>query len=152
MVLRGTLHIGAQGPGEAIDRYMAMQRSIAASAELDREGERRGTRSRYRLADLMAYRTDAITCPPDHLPGQRLAPLRWSAVARSPIPNRCSTRTGERYPARSGAPPTLDEGCMTGAARVRRAACHRGAATYPSRSRRVSAAFRSAREDPHAIV
>jgi predicted amidohydrolase YtcJ len=71
MVMRGTKQIGIQGAEQAIDQYTAMQLYTAASAELNWESERRGTIHPHRLADLMAYRTDPITCPVDQLLGLR---------------------------------------------------------------------------------
>src|SRR5215469_3790903 len=71
MVTRGTKQIGIQGPEQAIDQYTAMQLYTAASAQLNWESERRGTIQPRRLADLMAYRTDPITCPVDQLLGLR---------------------------------------------------------------------------------
>src|SRR5262249_3278961 len=71
MVTRGTKQIGVQGPNQAIDQYTAMQLYTAASAELNWESERRGSIQPHRLADLMAYRTDPVTCPVDHLLGLR---------------------------------------------------------------------------------
>ena len=43
----------------------------AASAQLNWESERRGTIRPRRLADLLAYRTDPISCPVDQLLGLR---------------------------------------------------------------------------------
>jgi predicted amidohydrolase YtcJ len=54
-----------------IDQYTAMQLYTSASAELNWESERRGTIQPRRLADLMAYRTNPITCPVDQLLGLR---------------------------------------------------------------------------------
>jgi predicted amidohydrolase YtcJ len=71
MVTRGTKQIGIQGPDQAIDQYTAMQLYTAASAELNWESERRGTIQPRRLADLMAYRTDPITCSVEQLLGLR---------------------------------------------------------------------------------
>jgi len=71
MVTRGTKQIGMQGPEQAIDQYTAMQLYTAASAELNWESERRGTIQPRRLADLMSYRTDPITCPVEQLLGLR---------------------------------------------------------------------------------
>ena len=73
MVTRGTKQIGIQGAEQAIDQYTAMQLYTAASAQLNWESERRGTIQPRRLADLMAYRTDPITCPVDQLLGLRPA-------------------------------------------------------------------------------
>jgi predicted amidohydrolase YtcJ len=71
MVTRKTKQIGIQGPDQAIDQYTAMQLYTSASAELNWDSERRGTIQPHRLADLMAYRTDPITCPVDQLLGLR---------------------------------------------------------------------------------
>ena len=71
MVTRGTKQIGIRGAEQAIDQYTAMQLYTAASAELNWESERRGTIQPRRLADLMGYRTDPITCPVDQLLGLR---------------------------------------------------------------------------------
>ena len=67
MVTRGTKQIGIQGPEQAIDQYTAMQLYTAASAQLNWESDRRGTIQPRRLADLVAYRTDPLTCPIDEL-------------------------------------------------------------------------------------
>jgi predicted amidohydrolase YtcJ len=67
MVTRGTKHVGVQGAEYAIDRYTAVQLYTAASAELNWESDRRGTLQPRRLADLVAYRTDPMTCPIDEL-------------------------------------------------------------------------------------
>jgi predicted amidohydrolase YtcJ len=71
MVTWGTKQIGVQGSEYAIDQYTAMQLYTAASAQLNRESERRGTIQPRRLADLMAFRTDPITCLVDQLLGLR---------------------------------------------------------------------------------
>jgi predicted amidohydrolase YtcJ len=68
MVTRGTQHAGIQGPEYAIDQYTAVRLSTAAGAELDGESQRRGTLQTRKLADIVAYRTDPITCPLDDLP------------------------------------------------------------------------------------
>ena len=67
MATRGTKQVGIQGPEYAIDRYTAVQLYTAGSAELNWESQRRGTLQPRRLADLVAYRTDPITCPADQL-------------------------------------------------------------------------------------
>jgi len=67
MVTRGTKQIGIQGPEQAIDQYTAMQLYTAGSAQRNWESERRGTLQPQKLADLVAYRTDPITCPIDEL-------------------------------------------------------------------------------------
>jgi predicted amidohydrolase YtcJ len=67
MVTRGTKHVGVQGAEYAIDRYTAVQLYTAASAELNWESDRRGTIQPRKLADLVAYRSDPMTCPIDEL-------------------------------------------------------------------------------------
>ncbi len=67
MVTRGTKQAGIQGAEYAIDRYTAVQLYTAASAELNWESDRRGTIQPRKLADLVAYRTDPMTCPVDDL-------------------------------------------------------------------------------------
>jgi len=68
MVTRGTQQAGIQGPEYAIDQYTAVRLYTAAGAELDGESQRRGTLQPRRLADLVGYRADPITCPVDDLP------------------------------------------------------------------------------------
>jgi predicted amidohydrolase YtcJ len=67
MVTRGTNQVGIQGPEYAIDRYTAIELYTAGSAELYWESQQRGTIQPRRLADLVAYRSDPITCPVDQL-------------------------------------------------------------------------------------
>jgi len=67
MVTRGTKHAGIQGPEYAIDQYTAVQLYTAASAQLNWESERRGTIQPRRLADLVAYRTNPVTCAIDDI-------------------------------------------------------------------------------------
>lgn len=67
MVTRGTQQAGVQGPEYAIDQYTAVRLYTAAGAELNRESQRRGTLQARKLADLVAFRTDPITCPVDAL-------------------------------------------------------------------------------------
>lgn len=71
MVTRGTLKAGIQGPEYAIDQYTAVQLYTAAGARLNGESHRRGTLQPGRLADLVAFRSDPITCPIDDLPSLR---------------------------------------------------------------------------------
>jgi predicted amidohydrolase YtcJ len=73
MVTRGTKQVGIQGPEYAVDRYTAIELYTAGSAELDWESQRRGTVQPRRLADLVAYRSDPMTCPVDEL--LRLRPV-----------------------------------------------------------------------------
>ena len=67
MATRGTKHVSVQGPEYAIDRYTAVHIYTAGSAELNWESHHRGTLQAGRLADLIAYRTNPITCPVDEL-------------------------------------------------------------------------------------
>ena len=71
MVTRETLDVGVQGPEYAIDQYTAVQLYTSAGAELNGESHRRGTLQPHRLADLVAFRTNPITCPVDDLPSLR---------------------------------------------------------------------------------
>jgi predicted amidohydrolase YtcJ len=73
MVTRGTVKAGIQGPEYAIDQYAAVQLYTAAGAQLNGESHRRGTLQPGRLADLVAFRSDPITCPIDDLPSLRPA-------------------------------------------------------------------------------
>jgi predicted amidohydrolase YtcJ len=68
MVTRGTQRAGIQGPEQAIDRYSAVRLSTTAGAELDWEQSFRGALEPGRLADLVAYSADPLTCPTDDLP------------------------------------------------------------------------------------
>ena len=67
MVTRDTQDVGIQGPEYAIDQYTAIQLYTAAGAELSGESHRRGTLQPRRLADLVAFRTNPITCSIDEL-------------------------------------------------------------------------------------
>jgi predicted amidohydrolase YtcJ len=71
MVTRGTLKAGIQGPEYAIDQYAAVQLYTVAGAQLNDESHRRGTLEPRKLADLVAFRSNPITCPVDELPGLR---------------------------------------------------------------------------------
>lgn len=71
MVTRGTLKAGIQGPEYAIDQYTAVQLYTAAGAQLNGESHRRGTLEPGKLADLVAFRSNPITCPIDDLPQLR---------------------------------------------------------------------------------
>jgi len=68
MVTRGTLKVGIQGPEYAIDQYTAVQLYTVAGAQLNGESQRRGTLEPGKLADLVAFRSNPITCPIDDLP------------------------------------------------------------------------------------
>jgi predicted amidohydrolase YtcJ len=68
----GTLKAGIQGPEYAVDQYnTAVQLYTGAGAQLNSESHRRGTLEPRRLADLMAFRSNPITCPIDDLPSLR---------------------------------------------------------------------------------
>jgi len=71
MVTRVTLKAGIQGPEYAIDQYTALQLYTVAGAQLNGESHRRGTLEPRRLADLVAFRSNPITCPIDDLPSLR---------------------------------------------------------------------------------
>ena len=72
-VTRATEQVGIQGPEEAIDQYTAVQLYTVGGAQLDGESHRRGTLQPGRLADLVAFRADPITCPVDDLRSLRPA-------------------------------------------------------------------------------
>jgi predicted amidohydrolase YtcJ len=67
MVTRGTQHAGIQGPEYAVDRTTAIALYTEGSAELHWERARRGSIQPARLADLVGYRSDPLTCPVDEL-------------------------------------------------------------------------------------
>ena len=73
MVTRGTQKVGVQGQGPeyAVDQYTAVQLYTTAGAQLTGESDRRGTLQAGRLADLVAFRADPITCPVDDIPSLR---------------------------------------------------------------------------------
>ncbi|TMC91598.1 MAG: hypothetical protein E6J11_20035, partial [Chloroflexi bacterium] len=71
MVTRGTLKAGIQGSEYAIDQYTAVHLYTLAGAQLNGESHRRGTLEPRRLADLVAFRSNPITCPIDDLPSLR---------------------------------------------------------------------------------
>jgi predicted amidohydrolase YtcJ len=68
VVIRGTQKVGVQGPEYAADQYTSVQLYMAASAQLVDESDRRGTLQAGRLADLVAFRADPITCPVNAIP------------------------------------------------------------------------------------
>src|SRR6266704_5254540 len=71
MVTRGTLKAGIQGPEYAIDQYTAVQLYTFAGAQLNGESHLRGTLEPRRLADLVAFRSNPVTCPIYGLPSLR---------------------------------------------------------------------------------
>jgi len=68
MVTRQTESVGVQGPEYAIDRETAMRLATVAGAHLSGEQRRLGPLGPGRLADLVAFRTDPMTCEIDQLP------------------------------------------------------------------------------------
>ena len=67
MMTRQTASVGVQGPEYAIDRETAFRLAIVAGAKLSAEDERLGPLRGGRLADLVAFRGDPLTCPVDQL-------------------------------------------------------------------------------------
>jgi len=67
LVTRGTQGAGILGPEYAIDQFTAVRLYTSAGAQLDREDAQRGTLQVGRLADLVAFQADPITCPVDDL-------------------------------------------------------------------------------------
>jgi predicted amidohydrolase YtcJ len=67
LVTRGTQGAGVLGPEYAVDQYTAHWLYTAAGARFGGEADRRGTLQPRRLADLVAFRADPITCPIDDL-------------------------------------------------------------------------------------
>jgi predicted amidohydrolase YtcJ len=68
LVTRQTESIGIQGPEYAIDREIALRLATVAGATLSNERSRLGPLAPGRLADLVAFRTDPMTCEIDQLP------------------------------------------------------------------------------------
>ncbi len=73
LVTRGTQGAGVLGAEQAVDRYTALWLYTAAGAPLSGESGRRGTLQPRRLADLVAFAVDPVTCPVDDLPAVRPA-------------------------------------------------------------------------------
>lgn len=67
LMTRGTRDVGIQGPEYAIDQYTAFALYTAAGARLSGESHRRGTLLPNKLADLVAFSADPITCPVEGL-------------------------------------------------------------------------------------
>ena len=67
MVTWGTLKVRVQGAEYAIDRSRTVQRYTVAGAQLNSESHRRGSLEPGKLADLVALRSNPITCPIDNL-------------------------------------------------------------------------------------
>jgi predicted amidohydrolase YtcJ len=68
MVTRQTESVGIQGPEYGIDRETALRLATVAGAQLSNEDSRLGPLGPGRFADLVAYRTDPMTCDIDQLP------------------------------------------------------------------------------------
>jgi predicted amidohydrolase YtcJ len=68
MVTRQTESVGIQGPEYAIDRETALRLATVAGAHLSNEQSRLGPLAPGRLGDLVAFRTDPMTCAIDELP------------------------------------------------------------------------------------
>jgi len=66
---------GVLGQEHAVDRYTGVRLYTADAARLVGEGSRLGTLEPGKLADLVAYPADPITCPLDDVPGLRPALL-----------------------------------------------------------------------------
>ena len=97
MVTRGTLKAGIQGPEYAIDQYTAVQLYTAAGAQLNGESHRRGTLEPRRLADLVAFRSNPITCPIDDLPSASGPSSRWWEGEQSTIRRPCLGSRDKAY-------------------------------------------------------
>lgn len=67
LVTRGTRDVGIQGPEYSVDQHTAFELYTAAGARLSGESHRRGTLLPNKLADLVGFSADPITCPVDKL-------------------------------------------------------------------------------------
>lgn len=67
MVTRETRSAGVRGPEYAVDRYTAVYLSTAAGAQLNGDADILGTLQPGKLADLVAFPKDPITCRTDDL-------------------------------------------------------------------------------------
>ena len=63
MITRETASVGVQGPEYTVDRYTAMHLSTVAGAQLHGENDRLGTLEPGKLADIVAFHKDPMTCP-----------------------------------------------------------------------------------------
>jgi predicted amidohydrolase YtcJ len=68
MVTRQTESVGIQGLEYAVDRKTALRLATVAGAHLSDEPSRLGPLAPGRLADLVAFRVDPMTCEIDQLP------------------------------------------------------------------------------------
>jgi len=67
MATRGTKSAGVQGPEHAIPVTTALELYTRRSAQLNHEGDRRGTIAPGKVADLVAYPIDPVAVQPDEL-------------------------------------------------------------------------------------
>jgi len=67
MVTRQTEAVGIQGPEFVVDRETALRLATVAGAQLSGDGMRLGPLAAGRLADLVAFRGDPMTCDVDRL-------------------------------------------------------------------------------------
>ena len=67
LVTRRTESAGVLGAANAIDQYTALWLYTAAGAHFTGESIRRGTLQPRRLADMVAFSDDPVTCPVDQL-------------------------------------------------------------------------------------
>jgi len=63
LVTRGTRDFGIMWPEYVVDQYTAFELYTAAGARLSGESHRRGTLLPNKLANLVAFPADPITCP-----------------------------------------------------------------------------------------
>lgn len=91
MVTRGTASAGPLGTDQAVDRRTAFRLYTVDAARLVPRGDRSGTLAPGRLADLVAYTENPLTCDVDLLPD--LAPA-LTVVGGTPVfdrDGRCAT-------------------------------------------------------------
>jgi predicted amidohydrolase YtcJ len=81
MVTRGTRATGIQGPQHAIPVETALELYTMGTARLNGEEDRRGSVAPGKLADLVGYRADPLTCKTDDLP--ELTPVFTMVGGRS---------------------------------------------------------------------
>jgi predicted amidohydrolase YtcJ len=67
MVTRETARVGIQGPEYAVDRYTAVYLSTAVGAQLNGDAGILGSLQPGKLADIVGFHKDPVTCPTDDL-------------------------------------------------------------------------------------
>jgi hypothetical protein len=67
MVTRQTASVGQQGLEHAVDRDVALRLCTIAGAQLSGESDRLGSLVPGHFADIVAFRTDPLSCPVDDL-------------------------------------------------------------------------------------